>query len=109
MNTILAWLKSKSWSTHSIAIVLASVATFITTDQQAQHFIVQMLKTHPAIATQIIAFAGIIVAYKHSQSPAGTVANAEQIMTSPNAPTSSQIEAATIPAAPAKPVLGGEK
>jgi hypothetical protein len=95
MTALLAWLKSKNWSTHAIGISLASIATVIVSDQQAQQFLINLFNTHPAIATQIIALAGIIAAYKRSSSKAGTVAQANTIMASPNPPTASQVQAAT--------------
>lgn len=103
MNALVAWLKSKNWSTHSIAIVLGSIATFISADPQAQQFLVSLLKAHPAIATEIIAFAGIVVAYKKSSSAAGTVAQAKVIEASANPPTPEQVAAATLPLGTTKP------
>jgi hypothetical protein len=98
MNAIWTWLKGKNWSTHAIAVSLGSLAVFITTDSQAQQFLISLFKTHPAIAAQIIALAGIITAYKRSSSKASTVAQANMIAASDNPPTQTEVLAVTPPA-----------
>jgi hypothetical protein len=95
MNALVAWLRSKNWSTHAIVVSLGSFAVFITSDPQAQQFLVSMLKAHPAIATQIIVLAGIITTYKRSSSPAGTVAQGIIVAAGTNPPTAAQVNATT--------------
>jgi len=102
MNTLTAWLKSKNWSTHAIGGTLLSIAVFITSDVQAQQFLVTLLKAHPAIASQILVLAGIVVAYKRSSSAAGTVAQSNAIMEGVNPPTTSQVKAADTKIPPAE-------
>lgn len=99
MNALWTWLKGKNWSTHAIAVTLGSVATFIVSDQQAQDFLVNIFKTHPAIATELITLAGIIVTYKRSSTAASTVAQSNAIQASDNPPTATQVKAAPPPAA----------
>jgi hypothetical protein len=102
MNAFWIWLKGKNWSTHTIAVSLGSFAAFVTADPQAQQFLISLLKTHPAIAAQVIALAGIITAYKRSSTPASTVVQADQIMESATPPTHTEIAAVTPPAPPAQ-------
>jgi hypothetical protein len=100
MQALWIWLKGKNWSTHAIGATLGSFAVFVTSDPQAQRFLISLLKAHPAIAAQVIALAGIITAYKRSSTPASTVAQASVIMDKPNAPTIAQVVAVTPPPAP---------
>lgn len=95
MSNLLAWIKSKSITSHSIAVVLIAIATLITTDDQVQQFLVSMLQAHPAIAANIILFAGIILKYSRSTSDAGAVAVSHAVMAQPDAPTAAQVIAAT--------------
>jgi len=75
MNAIVAWFKSKNISSHTIAAALVSVATLIVTDEQVRSFLVQALISHPKIAAEVIAVAGIIFKYSRGSSPAGAVSN----------------------------------
>jgi hypothetical protein len=92
---IVAWFKSKNITAHSLAAILITAAGIVTFDPQVQQFLVDLLKAHPVLASDIILFAGIVAKYTHSSSPAGTVANAKEILAQPDAPTSSQVDAAT--------------
>ena len=95
MNAILAWLKSKNISTHTIAVALIAAATIISSDQTVRDFILTLFKDHPIIGTDLIALAGIILKYSHSLSDAGAVANAKAILDKPDSPTVAQVDAAT--------------
>ena len=75
MNWLIAWFKSKNITTHAIAAFCISAAVFITSDPQAQQYLLELLKAHPALATDIVLMAGLIAKYSHSSSSAGTVAN----------------------------------
>jgi len=98
MNTISAWFRSKNITTHTIAIVVLSVAGFIAADPQAQALITQTLAAHPAAASEIVGLALIIAKYSHSSSPAGTVATSRNILANGNAPTAAQVDAADVKA-----------
>jgi hypothetical protein len=91
---ITAWLKSKNLTSHTVAAGAIALAGLIMADQQVRDFIISASVAHPKIGAGIIALAGIILKYSHSSSPAGTVATAEVIQASPNAPSPSAVEAA---------------
>ena len=95
MNALLAWLRSKNITSHTIAAALAVIAGLIVKDEQVRDFLISSLVAHPKIAAGIVSAAGIWFKYSHSSSPAGAVAQAKQVLTSPDAPTSSQVDAAT--------------
>jgi hypothetical protein len=101
MIILLAWLKSKNWSTHAIGAGLVTIFTIISTSQQAQQFLVTMFQAHPVIASQIVLLATIVVTYKRSSSPAGTVAQSKAIMASDDPPTATEIKAANTANPPA--------
>jgi hypothetical protein len=93
---IKAWLLSKNLTAHTVAAVLLSAATVISADPQARQFVAMTFERHPGIGAWIIAAAGIAAKYSHSSSAAGTVATAKVIQNSPDAPTASQVQAASV-------------
>src|ERR1017187_9760346 len=108
IDGLLAWLKSKNWTAHSIALLAIAAAGIITEDADVRNLLIDLFKNHPAIVTQIVAVAGIVLKYSHSSSAAGTVANAESVLAAPNPPTQAAVQAAqtdpTLPASkPAQP------
>ena len=94
INKFIAWLKSKNWTAHTVAAFCISAAIFISSDSQAQQFLLDLLKAHPALAADVILLAGLIAKYSHSSSPAGTLAGARAVMDEPNTPTPAQVNAA---------------
>ena len=104
-----AWLISKNWTAHSVAVLAIGAATAITTDEQVRSLLVGIFANHPKISTGILTAAGIILKYSHSSSQAGTVATAENIMSAPNPPAPAAIAAAnplSQPAGLAQPKQG---
>ena len=95
MDNFFAWLKSKNITTHTVAVAVLAVATVISTDQQVRDWVLELFKAHPVIGTNLVALAGIILKYSHSSSAAGTMVQARAIQDKPDAPTASQIDAAT--------------
>lgn len=95
-DSLIAWFKSKNVTAHTIAAVGVLAATAITTDQQVRDFVLGLFQAHPKIGTGILTVAGIILKYSHSSSAAGTVAQAEKVMASPNPPTPAAVEAAKV-------------
>lgn len=95
MAALLAWLRSKSFTSHSVAAGAVFLAGLISTDQQVRDLMLTFFKSHPAIGTDIVALAAIVLKYSHSSSPAGAVAAAKVIEASPNAPTPAAVAAAT--------------
>jgi hypothetical protein len=95
VNTLTAWFKSRSISSHWIAGLLIGAAGIISTDQQVQTFITGLFINHPAAAAQIIAVAGLILKYTPARSDAGVLAAARTINGSGNAPTAAEVDAAT--------------
>jgi len=92
--TIAAWFKGKNITAHSVAALAIAFATAYTSDQQFRDFVISMFQTHPKILADITLAVGIILKYSHSSSAAGTVATAQVIAASPNAPTPAAVEAA---------------
>ena len=95
MNFIIGWLKSKNITTHTTGALLIAVAVLVSTDTQAQQFLTDLLKDHPAIATQIIALAVIVAKYSVSRSNAGVVSAALTIAAGQNPPSRADVNAAT--------------
>ena len=96
MSTILAWLKSKNWTAHTVAVLAVSIATLISSDQMVRDFVLGLFKAHPAIGTDIVALAAIILKYSRSSSPAGVVALSQNIQAGPDAPSKAAVDAADI-------------
>ena len=94
-DVIVAWLKSKNWTTHAVLALALPAAGIITFDPQAQQLLVDLLKSHPALAADIILLAGVIAKYSHSSSQAGTLANARNIEATKSIP-SAKIDAADV-------------
>ncbi len=90
----LAWLKSKNISSHAIAATAVGIATLIMTDQQVRNFILKIFANHPDIGSAVVLIAGTILKYSNPSSPAGSVAAAQVIASSPNPPTQAAVEAA---------------
>lgn len=96
MDTIIAWVKSKNITAHSIAAAAIALAGLYSTDQQFRDFILSLVQNHPKIAADITLAVGMILKYSHSSSAAGTVATAQTILASPKAPTPEAVEAAKV-------------
>lgn len=94
MDRIIAWLKSKNLTAHSIAVAAVAVATLYSSDQQFRDFVLMSFQNHPKVLADIALAVGIILKYSHSSSPAGTVAAAQTIEASGNAPAQSAVDAA---------------
>ena len=84
MGMILAWIRSKNVTAHSVAAIGILIATVITSDQTVRDFVMQLFHNHPAMGTDILVLAGIILKYSHSSSAAGKVAVAKAILDSPD-------------------------
>lgn len=63
MSAILAWLKDKNISSHTVAALVISAAGLIVSDQQVRDFLIKTLAHHPDVATAVIGMAGIIFKY----------------------------------------------
>lgn len=94
MGIFIAWLRSKNLTAHSVAALGVLIATIITSDQTVRDFVLQIFHDHPAMGTDILVLAGIILKYSHSSSDAGKVAVAKAILDSPDPPTKSAVDAA---------------
>lgn len=96
MNILLAWLKSKNVTSHTIAAAAIALATLITSDEQARDFMLKLFVAHPSVVPDIMLIAGVILKYSHSSSPAGTIAKAQVIEATPipPPPTQAEVEAA---------------
>jgi hypothetical protein len=95
VNALIAWIRSKNITSHTVAVASIALATIITTDQQVRDFILGLFKDHPAIGSDIVLLAGVILKYAHSSSPAGAVAESRAVLAKPDAPTAAQVDAAT--------------
>jgi hypothetical protein len=102
MNAIKAWLKSKNITTHTVGMAIVAFAVAYNSSTALRDYIATLLAGYPVVVTKIGMLTTDIVAgvtlwrnYSHSSSPAGTLATARAIQAAPDAPTSSQVDAAT--------------
>ena len=95
MNNLAAWFRSKNLTAHALAAILLTAASVISADPQARQFIAMTFQRHPSLGAWIIAAAGIAAKYSRSSSAAGTIASAKIIAASPDAPTASEVQAAS--------------
>jgi hypothetical protein len=93
MNAILAWLKSKNASSHSIAAGAVVIAGIIMTDEKVRDFVLALFAKHPDVGTAIVTIAGIIFKYSSSRTPAAIVGAAQQIQVAPNPPSQTEVDA----------------
>ena len=77
MNALLSWFKSKNISAHTIVAFIVLVAGAIVSNQQVRDLLIENLKAHPKLLSEIIAIAGIITTYKQSSSTSGA---AQQVL-----------------------------
>ena len=96
MSTIKAWFLSKNLTAHTVAVLCISAATLISTDPQVQQILVSLFREHPAALADITLLAGLIFKYTRSSSDAGTLAKANEIKSNPDAPTASEVDAASV-------------
>lgn len=94
IDVIIAWLKSKSITSHSIAAAAVAFAVAYSTNEPLRDLVLSILKNHPVIVGDLGLAVGAILKYTHSSSPAGAVAAAEVIEASPKAPSPAAVEAA---------------
>jgi hypothetical protein len=90
----IAWIKSKSMLTHSVAAFCLTAAGVITFDPQVQQLLIALLVNHPKLVADIILLAAVVAKYSPSRSPAGTLVAARDIKDSGDAPTAKQVDAA---------------
>jgi hypothetical protein len=95
MSELIAWFKSKNINSHAIAASAIALSTLVMTDETVRNFVLGLFQQHPKIGTGIVTLAGIILKYSHSSSPAGAVAQARQVLDSPDAPSAKAVDAAT--------------
>lgn len=75
MNQLLAWLKTKNITSHTIAAALVAIATLISTDEQARTLLETLLIKHPTIMPDIMLLAGVILKYSRDSSTRGAALN----------------------------------
>ena len=92
---IVAWFKSKNISTHVVIAGSIALAGIIATDPAIQDWIKTTLAAHPQIASLIVLASLAVAKNSHSSSAAGTLATARAITAAPDAPTASQVDAAS--------------
>lgn len=95
---IVAWFKSKNWTTHTVIAGAILLAGTIAADPAIQDWIKTTLAAHPQLASLIVLASIAVAKNTHSSSPAGTLATANAIKYGPdsaNAPTATQVDAAT--------------
>lgn len=96
MDTIIAWIRSKNWTAHSVAVFAVAAATAYSTNEDLRNLVLSILKNHPVIVGDLGLLVGAVLKYSQSSSPAGTVAKAEAIQASPQAPSPAAVEAAKV-------------
>jgi hypothetical protein len=94
VNSIVAWAKSKNWTTHTVIAAAIGLAGLIAADPAIQDWIKTTLAAHPQIASLIVLASIAVAKNSHSSSPAGTLATARDINAAPNTPTSAEVDAA---------------
>ena len=95
MNILIAWAKSKNWTTHTVIAAAIGLAGLIAADPAIQDWIKTTLAAHPQLASLIVLASLAVAKNSHSSSPAGTLATARTITSSGDAPTAAQVDAAT--------------
>ena len=72
---IQAWLRSKNWTAHTVAIAAVAAATAVTTDQQVRDFVLGIFQAHPAVGRSgecVTGVRGVPKSGAHAQSSAET-------------------------------------
>ena len=95
MNILIAWAKSKNWTTHTVIAAAIGLAGLIAADPAIQDWIKTTLAAHPQLASLIVLASLAVAKNSHSSSDAGTLATARTITSSGDAPTAAQVDAAT--------------
>jgi hypothetical protein len=102
MNNFIAWVRSKSKTTHAIGLAIAGFAVTYDSSPQLQNYIGTLFTGYPVIVTHLGILCANIAAgltiwrnYSHGLSDAGAVAYGKAILNKPDAPTPTQVEAAT--------------
>jgi hypothetical protein len=97
-----AWFRSKNITTHTVGVAIVGFAIAYNSSPALRDYIGTMLIGYPVIITKLGVWTANIVAgvtlwrnYAHSSSDAGTLATARTITSSGDAPTASQVDAAT--------------
>ena len=101
-QNFIAWYKSKNLTTHTIGTAIVGFAIAYDSSPQLRDYIGTIFTGFPVVVTHLGTLCANIAAgvalwrnYSHSSSAAGTVANAQAILSKPDAPTATQVEAAT--------------
>ena len=98
----ISWCKSKNLTTHTIGLAIVTAAFAYDSSPDLRNYIGTLFTGYPVVVTKLGELAANIVAgvtlwrnYSHSLSAAGAVAHAKAIQSSPDAPTSAAVDAAT--------------
>jgi hypothetical protein len=98
MNKLWTWFvalaKSRNWSTHAVIAAAVTVAGIIAADPAMQQWIRSVFAAHPELGSGIVLIALAIAKAWPTRSDAGVLAAARTINTSPNVPTSADVNAA---------------
>ena len=98
MNILVAWFKSKNWTTHTVIGAAITLAGIIAMDPALQDWIKTTLAAHPQLASLIVLTSLAVAKNSHSSSAAGTLATANFIRSDKNpaiAPTAAEVDAAS--------------
>ena len=93
-ETIVAWCKSKNYTTGTIVALAGGVAGFYAENQDFRAYVTSLFINHPQVLAAISFAVTAYLKASHSSSDAGKVAVAEVIMKSPDRPTPAAIDAA---------------
>jgi hypothetical protein len=93
MKDLVAWLKSRNISSHSIAVGAVALCSLIMTDETIRNFVLNLFAEHPKIGTAIVTIAGIILKYSPARTPAAIVGEAQKIVAAPNPPNQTEVNA----------------
>jgi hypothetical protein len=102
LDKLIAYARSKNITTHSIGAAIIVFSGLYDSSPDLRNYIGQLFVGYPVVVTRIGEImmnlsAGISLwrNYARSSSAAGTLAHANAIKSQPDAPTASQVDAAT--------------
>jgi len=102
LDKLIAYARSKNITTHSIGFAIVAIAGYYDKSPDFRNWVGSFFVGYPVVVTKIgVVMMNITAAvtlwrnYSNSRSSAGVLAAANAIKSEPDAPTASQVDAAT--------------
>ena len=102
LSNIAAWFKAHNITSHTVGAFIVTFALAYTTSPELRNYIATVFTGYPTVVTKfgvlMVDIAAGVTLWRNfsaSHSDAGIVAEARKIQDKPDAPTSSQVDAAT--------------